>query len=310
MAWIAFYIIASGGLTIAQQQNNADMFYQQMSAYGFSDAACAAIWSNILFESGGNPMAWETGSDSNGFGLTQWTPATKIRNWAAVNNLNPDDGNVQCQRLYNEFLHPGSGSPFEQYYPTQNFPESAAQFMQAYINTHSIEYWSEAFTRNYERPDETKFQERKQAQFQAARDYQRFSGEQPPAGNYRINTNVSGNGYVALNPQKGYYEAREIVSINPIPYTGESLLSISSVPDLGLTPTNLSFEMPGSNLVITAAFSGSGGGGGEPQKIDLLLRLVENDNIEVWKEGKCIEWLANEQNTFKLTIEVEGRTQT
>lgn len=305
MSWIAFYTIGYGGLNETQQQQNADLFYQTMSTYGFSAAACAAIWSNILCESGGNPQAWETGNVNNGFGLTQWTPATKIRNWATANNLNPDDGNVQCQRLYLEFTQPGSGSPFEQYYPTTNFPETAGAFMVADLSTHNIEYWSEAFTRNYERPNEARFQERKETQFQYARDYYaRFTGEEPPIGTWRIITNVSGNGYVTLNPQKPYYSPREVVSLRLVPYTGETILNIASTPDVGLSLSNLTFEMPNGNLFISVTFSGSGGGGGSSTET-LMLRLVENNNLEVWQNGKCIKWLANEQNTFKLKIERE-----
>lgn len=300
MAWIAFYIIASGGLSVAQQQNNADMFYAAMSSYGFSDVACAAIWSNILFESGGNPMAWETGQVSNGFGLVQWTPATKIRNWAADNNLNPDDGNVQCRRIYLEFSNP---STYEQYYSTNNFPVSAQQFMNADLSQHDITWWSEAFTRNYERPNEQAFQDRKAAQFAAAQEYYtRFSGEQPPSGEYRINVNVSGNGYATLNPQKSSYQPREVVRLQQVPYTGESLTAVSSVPDVGLTTSNLSFEMPSQNLIISVSFTGGGGGGGQPETIELVLRLVENDNLEVWRDGVYEQFLPNEQNTFKLKI--------
>lgn len=307
MSWIAFYIVGSGGLVKEQQQANGDQFYTLMSGYGFSDVACAAIWSNILFESGGNPQAWETGNLSNGFGLTQWTPATKIRDWAANNNMNPDDGDVQCLRIYNEFLQPGPGSPFEQYYPTSNFPVSAAQFMSADLSEHDMAWWSEAFTRNYERPNEQRFQERKAAQFAAALEYyERFSGEQPPPGNYRVNLNISGNGYAYLDPSKQYYEPREIITIKATAYTGESILSISSVPDVGMTLNKLSFEMPGQNVVISITFSGSGGGGGGVQSEQLVLRLVENNNIEVWQNGKCIQWLPNEQNTFKLNLEVKA----
>lgn len=309
MAWIAFYIVGSGGLTEAQQQNNADMFYQVMSGYGFSAAACAAIWSNILCESGGNPMAWETGNAANGRGLVQWTPSTKLSNWAAQNNLNPDDGNVQCRRLYLEFTQGGAGTPYEQYYPTTNFPETAAQFMNASVNAHDIEYWSEAFTRNYERPNETAFQNRKETQFAYARTYyQRFSGEQPPSGSYRINVNVSGNGYVTLEPPRAAYTPREVVRVRAIAYTEYSLESITSVPDVGLTVNNLTFEMPSSNVIITATFSGSGGGGGEPETIDLVLRLTTNANLEVWRDGKYVKFLPNEQNTFKLKIEEERNT--
>ena len=298
MAWVAFYIVGSGGLTQAQQQNNGDQFYQIMSGYGFTPAACAAIWSNVLCESGGNPMAWETGQPNNGFGLTQWTPSTKIRDWASNNNMNPDDGNVQCQRINLEFTQP---STYQQYYSTTNFPESASQFKNADLNTHNIEYWSEAFTRNYERPNEDYFQRRKAQQFAYAREYyERFSGEQPPAGSYRINVNVSGNGNYELSPQQSYYQPNTQIDITLNPDDGEQVESISSSPDVGIDLDNLTFSMPSENVEIDIVFSGSGGGGGKTRTF--VLRLVENQNIEVWENGRIIKYLPNEQNTFKLKI--------
>ena len=308
MAWVAFYIVAAGGLTVAQQENNGDMFYQTMSSYGFSAAACAAIWSNICHESGGNPMAWETGRPENGRGLTQWTPSTKMSNWAAENHLNPDSGDVQCRRIYLEFTQPAT---YEQYYSTTNFPVSAAEFMNAAVdNSRTIEWWSEAFTRNYERPNEQRFQERKPAQFADARKYyERFSGEQPPVGSYRVTLNVSGSGYLTLNPSKTYYEEGEQITVRTTAYTGESLQSLSSTPDVGLSITNNTFAMPASNVIISAAFTGSGGGGGggggPQQEIDIVLRLVENNNIEAWRDGKIFQYCPNKQNTFALKVKVE-----
>lgn len=305
--WVAFYIVAAGGLTVEQQENNGDMFYQTMSSYGFSAAACAAIWSNILHESGGNPMAWETGRPENGRGLVQWTPSTKLSNWAADNNLNPDSGDVQCRRIYLEFSQP---SVYEQYYSTGNFPVSAGEFMGASADaSRTIEWWSEAFTRNYERPNEQAFQSRKEAQFADARKYyQRFSGEQPPSGSYRVTVSVSGQGSASISPSKTYYEEGEQITLNPSAYSGQTLEGVSSSPDVGVSTSNFTFTMPAANVVITVTFSGSGDGGGEePEVVEIVLRLVENNNLEAWKDGKIFQYCPNRQNTFTLKVEVEKK---
>lgn len=66
-----------------QQAANANYIYDFLIARGFTPAAACGIIGNIQRESSLNPGAWENYNDiSAGYGLVQWTPATKFLNWA------------------------------------------------------------------------------------------------------------------------------------------------------------------------------------------------------------------------------------
>lgn len=304
MAWISFYSVGTGGLNAAQQQNNALAFWSAMSSRGFTACAAAAIWSNILCESGGNPQVWETGKVDDGFGLVQWTPATKIRNWATNNELDPNSGDVQCLRIYYEFTQP---STYQQYYSTSSFPVSASDFKSAAITSaRSLSWWSEAFTRNYERPNETNFQNRKATQFAYAQSaYTLFTGstpptpDPPPSGNrYYITLQQSGSGAVDVTPWKSTgYGAGESVTLQVAAASGWRLKQINSDPELYLTHSGQVFTMPSANVTIFAIFEQ------EPEKeVGISLRLVENKGIELWIDGKYKRLLPNNYNTYQFKL--------
>ena len=64
--------------------NNAEIIKTYFSGKGWTINAISAIVGNMFAESGINPGRWENddvGNLSGGFGLVQWTPATRIRNW-------------------------------------------------------------------------------------------------------------------------------------------------------------------------------------------------------------------------------------
>lgn len=53
-------------------------------------------------ESNINPLFWErtnTGKKGKGFGLVQWTPQSKLTDWTTLEGLNPNDIDVQIQRI-------------------------------------------------------------------------------------------------------------------------------------------------------------------------------------------------------------------
>lgn len=314
MAWVSFYVVGWGGLNDAQQRNNGNMFWAAMRNYGFTACAAAAIWSNILHESGGNPQAWETGSTKNGFGLVQWTEATKLIDWARGLGLDPNSGDVQCLRINNEFKNPSAyGS---QYYinPFFNFNASASDFINAQISaSRSIEWWSECFTRNYERPNERNFQERKEAQFASARTYyQIFSGQTPdpptpptpPTGYYSITMQQSGNGSIDVTPWKpNGYAAGESVTLQIRASSGWKIKQINSDPELNLTHSGQTFKMPSANVTIFAIFEEEE----IPEKEVLIaLRLVENNSLELRINGEYKRWLPNNFNTFEFRLKGEN----
>lgn len=78
----------SSGLTTAQQRANATCIYNYLRNAGFTKNAACGVLGNIQAECGFNPGAWEKLNNlSKGFGLVQWTPATKFLNYAYNNNI-------------------------------------------------------------------------------------------------------------------------------------------------------------------------------------------------------------------------------
>lgn len=91
-------------LSTAEQQNNARCIWNWFGTNGWTLNAVAAMLGNMQTESTINPGIWEnlTADYSRGFGLVQWTPATKFINWAGANATN---GNTQCARIQWEMLN-------------------------------------------------------------------------------------------------------------------------------------------------------------------------------------------------------------
>ena len=85
-------------LNLEQMQNNALMFRNNMIAKGWSMNAICAVLGNMQSESTINPNRWEGGvvNPSKGYGLTQWTPSTKLSNWSPQHYT---EGDEQCRRI-------------------------------------------------------------------------------------------------------------------------------------------------------------------------------------------------------------------
>lgn len=81
MAWT----IGNFYLNEPQMKGNASMFYDLVKPLGWSDEAIAGMLGNFETESTINPGIWQslTVDTSKGFGLAQWTPATKYINYVA-----------------------------------------------------------------------------------------------------------------------------------------------------------------------------------------------------------------------------------
>lgn len=141
------WITKNDYLTESEMQNNAYLIATYFLAAGWSVNAVAALLGNMEAESTINPGLWQNRvspfpSDPTyvGFGLTQWTPYTKFTNWAGTQY---NSGTKQCERIIWEFVN------HEQYYPTANYPLTAAQFA---VSDKSPEYLARTFLYNYERP--------------------------------------------------------------------------------------------------------------------------------------------------------------
>ena len=133
-------------LSVSQMYNNAMYIASYFYQHGWTINAIAAILGNMQTESNMNPGIWESldeGNTEGGFGLVQWTPATKLINWCDSLHLSYKDIDAQLARILYEM---DNGL---QYYPTDNYPETFKEFS---TSTKSCEYLAGAFLYNYERP--------------------------------------------------------------------------------------------------------------------------------------------------------------
>lgn len=160
-------------LNIEDQTNNAKMVYSFFSAQGWTINAVAGMLGNMVVESSINPGRWEIGETGNpeaGFGLVQWTPASKLFSWLSANGYSNGSGEGQCRRIIWE-LENG-----EQYYPTSQYPITFREFSVSTDYPHRL---ASAFLYNYERPGDPEASETIR-QEQANYWYEVLSGEPPP----------------------------------------------------------------------------------------------------------------------------------
>lgn len=96
------WIISNAYLGVSDQDNNAECMYDYLHSIGWSLNAVSAVAGNFARESNLNPGIWQNldeGNLSGGLGLGQWTPATKLINWADGLGIPWKDGNNQCRFL-------------------------------------------------------------------------------------------------------------------------------------------------------------------------------------------------------------------
>lgn len=135
-------------LVLEEMKVNATYIYAYLSAKGWTLNAISGMLGNMQTESTINPEIWEslTPNTSKGFGLVQWTPATKLIEWAESKNMDYTDIDTQLERIMYEVVNGG------QYYATSDYPESFSDFTKS---NKSPEYLARAFLHNYERPANT-----------------------------------------------------------------------------------------------------------------------------------------------------------
>lgn len=94
-------------LTAAETFDNAQEVADFFIVSGWTRNAIAAMLGNMQGESGINPGIWEGLIPyGGGYGLTQWTPYTKLSTWAeAEGETWIDNGPTQCQRIDYEQIH-------------------------------------------------------------------------------------------------------------------------------------------------------------------------------------------------------------
>jgi len=137
-------------LTPSQMKINAQYILDYLRARGWTKNAVCGMLGNMESESTISPGRWQNGDEGNmklGFGLTQWTPATKYFNWVAKNNLYPIDMDSELQRIIFEVT---TTDPNEiQYIPTSKYNFTFSQFTKSTKTAYDLGC---AFLYNYERP--------------------------------------------------------------------------------------------------------------------------------------------------------------
>lgn len=141
MPWIS----GNRYLSIDEMTVNAQEIMNQLTSRGWTKNAVAGMLGNMQTESTINPGVWESLSPNvnNGYGLVQWTPATKLISWAESEGLDYTSGDAQLQRIDWEVVNN------QQWIATSLYPMSFQEFKGS---TLTPEYLAQVFIRNYERP--------------------------------------------------------------------------------------------------------------------------------------------------------------
>lgn len=97
------WITGNRYLSLNEMKNNAEIIYNYFIARGWTANAICAMLGNMQAESTINPTLWENFDPYNGgYGLVQWTPYTKLSNWATDWQTNH---NKQLDRIIYELEH-------------------------------------------------------------------------------------------------------------------------------------------------------------------------------------------------------------
>ena len=124
------------------QLANARFIYQFFKDLGWTSEAITGMIGNIYAESGIIADIDER-SGGGGYGLVQWTPKSKLVDWANERNLNYRALTTQCKRIQWELEND------YQFYPTTTYPYTFKEFSRS---TKDPAYLARVFLHNYERP--------------------------------------------------------------------------------------------------------------------------------------------------------------
>ena len=143
---MANYHTGNRYLTQAEMEVNARFVADYLHVRGWSLNAIAGLLGNMQTESSINPGIWQSlkeGNTSGGYGLVQWTPATKYLSWCEANGLEPSAMESALDRIEYELANG------LQWIKTKSYPLTFAQFK---TSTEDPYYLGQAFMKNYERP--------------------------------------------------------------------------------------------------------------------------------------------------------------
>lgn len=163
-------------LSYDEQRTNAAIIWNYFTDMGWSIPSICALLGNMQSESSINPGIWQdfkVGDLSVGYGLVQWTPATKIQNWIleSYGFDDYDNGDFQIRRIQWELENGVQWSVSEEFpYTFYEFTRSEKQ----------PAYLADMFMVNYEQPLDTSEEARKYRRDNADFWYRYFTGKNPP----------------------------------------------------------------------------------------------------------------------------------
>ena len=144
-------------LNLNQQVHNAQLVVDYLVSLGWHAGAIIGTVVNMSNESSVNPQIWQrvtNPSEPRGYGLVQWTPASKLIDWCTERGLDYTNGDSQLQRINYEAQNglqwgenvylPDPAMPDLPHYP----PITFAQYTQMDDAVLADKYW----LAYYERP--------------------------------------------------------------------------------------------------------------------------------------------------------------
>lgn len=173
MGW--YYVVTNkaGQLDRYQIEENAESIYAQLLGYGWELKPICAVLGNIQQESGMNPAQTQLGypvDDENaGYGLVQWTPASKYFTWCGGQDYSTRSGYYQVEAI--------ETNAFGQYRdtPHTDYPLTYSEFK--VDTTHTLEFLVKCWLVNYERAGIPALANRLRY---ANEWYDYFEGQEPP----------------------------------------------------------------------------------------------------------------------------------
>lgn len=134
---------SSNTLTKSQMKLNASYIWAYLKNKGWSMNAVAGILGNMQSESAINPGRWQSddvGNLDDGYGLVQWTPATKYINWVSGDPSTMDNNLARIIYEVENNL---------QWIATSSYNYSFEEFTKSTDTPYNLGL---AFLANYERP--------------------------------------------------------------------------------------------------------------------------------------------------------------
>jgi hypothetical protein len=101
----SYYNPESRSLTLEEMTVNGNYILSYLMGKGWTKNAVCGMLGNMQSESSINPARWQgdhIGDTVNGFGLVQWTPATKYLDWASANGYDYKSMEGNLERILYE----------------------------------------------------------------------------------------------------------------------------------------------------------------------------------------------------------------